>query len=33
MSQNDFRVLVEQIFSMPEVTALVSRATDQQEEG
>ncbi len=32
MSQNEFRILVEKIFSLPEVTALVSRATNQQEE-
>ena len=31
MSQSDFHILVEQIFSLPEVTALVSRTTDQQE--
>ena len=31
MSQNAFRILVEQIFSLPEVTALVSHAADQQE--
>ncbi len=31
MSQTAFRLLVEQIFSLPEVTVLVSRATDQQE--
>ena len=31
MSQTAFRLLVEQIFSLPEVAALVSRATDQQE--
>ena len=31
MSQAAFRILVEQIFSLPEVAALVSRATDQQE--
>lgn len=31
MSQSDFRILVEQVFSLPEVTALVSRTTDQQE--
>ena len=30
MSQSAFRILVEQIFSLPEVTALVSHATDQQ---
>ncbi len=33
MSQTAFRFLVEQIFSLPEVAALVSRATDQQEGG
>ena len=33
MSQAAFRTLVEQIFSLPEVAALVSRATDQQEDG
>ncbi len=33
MSQSAFRLLVEQIFSLPEVTALVRRATDQQEGG
>jgi hypothetical protein len=33
MSQAAFRILVEQIFSLPEVAALVSRATDQQEGG
>ena len=33
MSQSEFRILVEQIFSLPEVAALVSRATDQQEGG
>ena len=32
MSQAAFRTLVEQIFSLPEVAALVSRATDQQED-
>ena len=32
MSQAAFRILVEQIFSLPEVAALVSRATDQQED-
>ena len=31
MSQSAFRLLVEQIFSLPEVFALVSHATDQQE--
>ncbi|WP_295751564.1 DUF3847 domain-containing protein, partial [uncultured Oscillibacter sp.] len=31
MSQAAFRILVEQIFSLPEVAALVSRTTDQQE--
>lgn len=33
MSQAAFRTLVEQIFSLSEVAALMSRATDQQEEG
>ena len=33
MSQTIFRLLVEEVFSLPEVTALVSRATDQQEGG
>ena len=33
MSQTAFRLLVEQIFSLPEVANLVSRATDQQEDG
>ena len=33
MSQAAFRILVEQIFSLPEVAALVSCATDQQEGG
>ena len=33
MSKAAFRTLVEQIFSLPEVAALVSRATDQQEGG
>ena len=33
MSQTAFRILVEQIFSLPEVAALVSRATGQQEGG
>ena len=31
MSQSEFRILVEQIFSLPEVAALVSRNVDQQE--
>ncbi len=31
MSQSAFRLLVEQIFSLPEVAALVRRATDQRE--
>ena len=31
LSQAAFRTLVEQIFSLPEVAALVSHATDQQE--
>ncbi len=33
MSQTVFRLLVEEIFSLPEVAALVRRATDQQEGG
>lgn len=33
MSQRAFRLLVEQIFSLPEVAALVRRAIDQQEGG
>ena len=33
MSQAAFRTLVEEIFSLPEVAALVNRATDQQEGG
>lgn len=33
MSQAAFRILVGQIFSLPEVAALVSCATDQQEGG
>ena len=33
MSQTAFRLLVEAVFSLPEVAALVSRATDQQEGG
>ena len=33
MSQTAFRLLVEEVFSLPEVAALVSRATDQQEGG
>ncbi len=33
MSQSEFRLLVEKIFSLPEVIALVRRATDQQEDG
>jgi len=33
MSQSDFRLLVEQIFSLPEVVALIRRATNQQEGG
>ncbi len=33
MSQNAFRILVEQIFSLPEVAALVNRAANQQEDG
>lgn len=31
MSQGAFRILVEQIFSLPEVTNLVSHTVDQQE--
>ena len=33
MSQTAFRILVEQIFSLPEVAALVNRAAHQQEDG
>ena len=33
MSQTAFRILVEQIFSLPEVAALVRHAIDQQEGG
>ena len=33
MSQTAFRLLVEEIFSLPVVTALVSHVTDQQEGG
>ncbi len=33
MSQTAFRLLVEKIFSLPEVAALVRRAIDQQEGG
>ena len=33
MSQTAFRLLVEHIFSLPEVVALVERMTDQQEGG
>ena len=33
MSQTAFRLLVEQIFSLPEVASLVERMTDQQEGG
>ena len=32
MSERAFFVLMEQVFSLPEVTALVSHATDQQED-
>lgn len=32
MSQSEFRILMEQIFSLPEVAALVSRNVDQQED-
>ena len=31
MSERDFYALVQQVFSLPEAAALVSRATDQQE--
>ena len=31
MSQSAFRILVEQIFSLPEIMELVSHTTDQQE--
>ena len=33
MSERAFYVLMEQVFSLPVVTALVSRTTDQQEDG
>ena len=33
LSQTAFRKLAEQIFSLPEVAAMVSQATDQQEGG
>ncbi len=33
MSQSEFRLLIEQIFSLPKVAALVRRASDQQEGG
>ena len=33
MSERAFFVLMEQVFSLPEVAALVSHATDQQEGG
>ena len=33
MSERAFFLLVEQVFSLPEVAALVSHATDQQEGG
>ncbi len=33
MSQSDFRILVKQIFSLPEVAALVRHAADPQESG
>ena len=33
MSERAFFVLMEQVFSLPEVTVLVSRAADQQEDG
>ena len=32
MSQSAFRILVEQIFSLPEVADLVNHTTDQQED-
>ena len=33
MSERAFFVLMEQVFSLPEVVALVSQAVDQQEDG
>ena len=33
MSERAFFVLMEQVFSLPEVAAMVSRAADQQEDG
>ncbi len=33
LSQTAFRLLVEEVFSLPEVAALVSHATNQQEGG
>ena len=33
MSERSFFVLMEQVFSLPEVAALVSQAADQQEDG
>ena len=33
MSERDFFVLMEQVFSLPEVAALVSRISNQQEDG
>ena len=33
MSERAFFVLMEQVFSLPEVTAMVNRAADQQEGG
>ena len=33
MSERDFFILMEQVFSLPEVAALVNQATDQQEDG
>ena len=33
MSQSSFRTLVEQVFSLPEVAALVNHAANQQEDG
>ena len=33
MSERAFFILMEQVFSLPDVAALVSRSTDQQEDG
>ena len=33
MSERDFFILMEQVFSLPKVAALVSQAADQQEDG